>query len=58
MKRRISIPFNPVNMTASDMMACVKTLRLLLQDFQRHEDNPEEFHACFMQIVNAYEVED
>jgi len=58
MRQPIHIAFNPDTMTVSDLKACATTLRTLLQDFERHGDDPEEFHSRFLQIVHAYKVED
>jgi len=58
MRDPIHIAFNPDTMTVRDLKACATTLRGLLQDFDRHYDDPEEFWSRFLQITDAYTVED
>jgi len=58
MRNPIHIAFNPDTMTVRDLKACATTLRTLLQDFERHGDDPEEFRLRFLQITDAYTVED
>jgi len=62
-REKIKLAFNPDTMTVSDLKACAKTMRSLMQKYDQlveEDTNPytlvEELYFTFIQYVDTYEV--